>query len=161
MSRRLQVALAGVAAGVVVAAAAVAVTTGGGDDGAAPARPAAAARSADATGTAGLRTVLVVDSARPTPRTRTVAARDCISRPTSCSNGDGGVELVYSVGPVARAGVATVLTDDNCEPDQHGISHCLNELRYEDGTVATVRHDHSMATDACLSPGERVIVARA
>jgi hypothetical protein len=50
---------------------------------------------------------------------------------------------------------ATVLTDANCQPDQDGVSHCLNELDF--GTVrAVVRHHHKMSEVPCLTPGEQV-----
>ena len=58
-----------------------------------------------------------------------------------------------SLGHRARA---TVLSDSRCNPDAHGVSHCLNRLRLGDGRIVTVVHDHRMATMPCLSPGEHV-----
>ena len=58
----------------------------------------------------------------------------------------------------AQPVTATVLTDENCNPDEAGISHCLNSLRMPDGSVAQVRHHHPMSTVACLTPGEHVTV---
>jgi hypothetical protein len=52
---------------------------------------------------------------------------------------------------------ATVLTDNNCEPDAQGVSHCLNELQMGDGRF-TVQHHHNMMEVPCMSPGEQVNV---
>ena len=51
---------------------------------------------------------------------------------------------------------ATVLSDEQCQADEHGISHCLNRLRLADGSEIEVRHPHDMHTVPCLSPGESV-----
>jgi hypothetical protein len=52
---------------------------------------------------------------------------------------------------------ATVRTDENCTPDQDGVSHCLNELDF--GTTSVVvQHHHAMARTPCLTPGEAVHV---
>ncbi|MBK9710662.1 MAG: hypothetical protein IPO81_04890 [Kouleothrix sp.] len=53
------------------------------------------------------------------------------------------------------ASQATVLSDGNCDPDQNGISHCLNELVIG-STHVLVRHNHDMSKVPCLSPGEQV-----
>ena len=50
---------------------------------------------------------------------------------------------------------ATVLTDANCQPDQDGVSHCLNELAIG-ATTLVVRHHHKMSEVPCLTPGETV-----
>jgi hypothetical protein len=55
------------------------------------------------------------------------------------------------------ATVATVRTDENCNPDQNGVSHCLNELDFGD-TQIVVQHHHAMAKTPCLTPGEQVNV---
>jgi hypothetical protein len=55
----------------------------------------------------------------------------------------------------AEAARATVLTDANCQPDQDGVSHCLNELSFG-STKVLVRHHHRMSTVPCLTPGEEV-----
>jgi hypothetical protein len=59
-------------------------------------------------------------------------------------------------GTVSHRTQATVLSDSRCNPDAHGVSHCLNRLRLVDGRTVTVVHDHRMATMPCLSPGEHV-----
>lgn len=51
---------------------------------------------------------------------------------------------------------ATVVTDEQCQPDARGISHCLNRLRLADGIEIQVRHPHDMHAAACLAPGETV-----
>ncbi len=50
---------------------------------------------------------------------------------------------------------ATVRTDENCTPDQDGVSHCLNELDLG-GTTIVVQHHHKMSLTPCLTPGETV-----
>jgi hypothetical protein len=55
----------------------------------------------------------------------------------------------------AQAAQATVLTDANCQPDQDGVSHCLNELDLGTARVV-VRHHHKMSEVPCLTPGEEV-----
>ena len=52
---------------------------------------------------------------------------------------------------------ATVRTDSNCQPDQEGVSHCLNELAIGSATVV-VRHHHKMSEVSCLTPGETVTI---
>ena len=56
---------------------------------------------------------------------------------------------------------ATVTTDENCDPDAQGYSHCRNDLRLADGSVLHLRHNHPMGMVACLAPGEEVIVRAA
>jgi hypothetical protein len=51
---------------------------------------------------------------------------------------------------------ATVLTDEQCQPDAQGVSHCLNRLRLPDNSEIEVRHPHDMSKVPCLAPGERV-----
>ena len=55
----------------------------------------------------------------------------------------------------AEAARATVLTGANCQPDQDGVSHCLNELDFGTARVV-VRHHHKMSAVPCLTPGEEV-----
>ena len=84
-------------------------------------------------------------------------ARVCGPR-TGCANGQASLSLVRFVGgdrPPAT-GTATVLTDTNCEPDAHGISHCLNALRLQGGGSLVVRHAHDMHMFPCLAPGDTV-----
>lgn len=55
----------------------------------------------------------------------------------------------------AGATNAVVLSDANCEPDNDGISHCLNELQVG-ASIITVQHHHNMQQVPCLTPGETV-----
>jgi len=107
-----------------------------------------------------VRTVYIAKSGRTLPQTTFVRARDCLRRPRTCVNGIGGRELVYLIkGRMpARATTGTILTDTGCAADRNGISHCSNILRLAPGSRITIRHDHSMMNDPCLSPGERVRV---
>lgn len=102
----------------------------------------------------------VAKSAGSLPQTRFVRTRDCVRRPRSCVNGVGGLELVYLIKGTMprRATTATVITDTDCAADRNGVSHCSNILRLASARRITIRHDHSMMNDPCLSPGERVRV---
>jgi hypothetical protein len=53
----------------------------------------------------------------------------------------------------------TVLTDQNCQADGTGVSHCTNEIQMGTTTM-TIQHDHDMQTIPCLSPGETVDLIR-
>lgn len=53
------------------------------------------------------------------------------------------------------AAQAVVQSDANCQPDEHGVSHCLNRLAIGDTTIV-VRHHHKMSETPCLTPGEVV-----
>jgi hypothetical protein len=104
------------------------------------------------------RTVYIAKDVRSLPQTPFVRSRDCVRHPRSCVNGSRGLELVYLLRgrmPSDRT-TATVRTDTDCAADRYGISHCRNILRLASGRTITVRHDHSMMNDPCLSPGERV-----
>jgi len=107
-----------------------------------------------------LRTLYVAKSVNTRPQTTFFRARDCVRRPRACVNGIGGLELVYlTKGKLpAMPTTAKVLTDTDCAADRNGISHCSNILQLAAGGRITVRHDHSMMNDPCLSPGERVRV---
>jgi len=87
------------------------------------------------------------------PSERTVA----LSRAMPAPSGFDGLhaKLVSGRMPTAMVG-ATVLTDEQCQPDGRGISLCLNRLRLADGTELEVRHPHDMSRVACLAPGEHV-----
>ena len=120
------------------------------------ARPAA---TAPATSGKAPRTVLVVPKGTPFAP-RSVGRRDCIAYPRDCVNGVAGIDVAYAISGAApvHTQLGTVLTDTNCQPDSYGMSHCTNLIRLAKGHTLTVRHDHSMMNDPCLSPGERVHV---
>ncbi len=86
----------------------------------------------------GVRTLLVFTGGEPSPS----------SEPTMLR--------VQVVGGVLAGGTATVLSDEECEPDVAGISHCLNRLRLANGSEVVVRHPHDMMKIPCLEPGEHV-----
>ncbi|HEV2071998.1 MAG TPA: hypothetical protein VGR29_00005 [Thermomicrobiales bacterium] len=57
----------------------------------------------------------------------------------------------------------TILTDENCQPDAEGVSHCRNRVQFETATgieQATLRHHHRMAEEPCFTPGQYVEVVR-
>jgi hypothetical protein len=56
---------------------------------------------------------------------------------------------------------AVVVTDEECEPDAQGISHCRNEVQLPSGEMVVLRHLHDMMQVECLAPGEEVLLRRA
>ena len=68
------------------------------------------------------------------------------------------VNVITGTAP-AHATEAVTLTDENCQPDNAGVSHCLNKLRLANGQTIVIRHDHNMHVMPCLAPGEHVHVA--
>lgn len=59
--------------------------------------------------------------------------------------------------------ILTVLTDENCTPDEQGISHCLNRVEYATASGvqnAALRHHHNMAEEPCLTPGQTLEIVR-
>jgi hypothetical protein len=54
-----------------------------------------------------------------------------------------------------------VMTDEDCAPDEHGVSHCRNLVRLDSGQTVALRHPHNMTYVPCLEPGERVVLRRA
>ena len=107
-----------------------------------------------------MRTLYVVKPSQALPQTTFVRARDCLARPRSCVNGIGGRELVYLIRGYIPAHTTTgsVVTDTDCASDRNGISHCKNIVALASGRRITVRHDHSMMNDPCLTPGEHVLI---
>ncbi len=106
------------------------------------------------------RTVYIAKDVPSLPQTPFVRTRDCVRYPRSCVNGSRGLELVYLLSgrmPSDRT-TATVRTDTDCAADHYGISHCRNILRLASGRTITVRHDHGMMNDPCLSPGKHVLI---
>jgi len=88
-------------------------------------------------------------------RTMFIGAKDA-QLPLS---GTGGVLLSTLVSGQVPLGAtkAVVQTDSNCQPDQNGVSHCLNELMIN-GAKVVVQHHHKMSETPCLTPGETVIL---
>lgn len=97
-------------------------------------------------GTGALRTVLIARTDADLPR-------------ISAEKGPIMTTLVEGTLP-ATLGQATVQTDENCMPDQAGVSHCLNRLELG-GQQIVVQHHHKMSTTPCLTPGEVVNLRRA
>jgi hypothetical protein len=82
-----------------------------------------------------------------------------LGEPVSGISGETGPLMTTLVQGTFPEGAteATVRTDENCTPDQDGVSHCLNELDFGTTTVV-VQHHHRMARTSCLTPGEVVRV---
>src|SRR3989344_9386552 len=80
--------------------------------------------TAEGTGSAALRTVLVVTEGDPLSESATQLT----------------VRFVKGVMPT-HVMETEVLTDESCEPDAQGISHCINTMRLETGEKLTVVHN--------------------
>ena len=93
-------------------------------------------------------------------RIRTLAVRTDTEPAPSAHPGRMRALLVAGTVP-RRAVSATVLTDEDCAPDERGVSHCRNRLRLASGRTVTVRHPHRMSDVPCMTPGETVRVRRA
>ena len=98
----------------------------------------------------------LVDPANP--ELRTVMVFDTGPMQPSQPGAPLTAELLRGSMP-AGATTATVLSDEDCAPDEYGISHCKNRLELANGSRLTVRHNHRMAQVSCLSPGEEVNVS--
>ena len=79
------------------------------------------------------------------------------------SRGQGPVLVQLESGTIpADVTQLHILTDENCAPDQDGVSHCLNRVRFlstEGWGEAVLRHHHRMIEEDCLVPGETVTIA--
>jgi hypothetical protein len=61
-----------------------------------------------------------------------------------------------------------VLTDDNCQPDAKGISHCLNKVKFPNGNTVIFVHDHMMDHGSmhmtggtpCIVPGDHAVFVK-
>lgn len=76
---------------------------------------------------------------------------------------DGQIVLQLVKGNMPASGVTlsgVVKTDTNCEPDAEGIFHCHNIIGLADGGEFAVVHNHMMMKYPCLSPGEKLSLAR-
>ena len=91
------------------------------------------------------------------PGMRTLVIAPMGSDTTSPATGPLSGSLVSGTVPLQPM-MATVVSDTNCAPDAQGVSHCDNQLRMNDGTMLTVRHNHRMMDTPCLSPGEHILV---
>lgn len=72
------------------------------------------------------------------------------------------VELDSGVIP-SDVSLLRVLTDENCTPDEQGVSHCLNRVEYATASgmqTAALRHHHNMAEEPCLTPGQTLEIVR-
>ncbi len=142
--RRSRAALVGAASVVVAAIAIVVLFTRSATTSTAPATPAVAEHFVDVSpgsNTAALRTVVIAGPGERLPFMSEVGSMLMAS-------------LEWGKLP-SGATRARVLTDANCQPDQDGVSHCLNELDFGSARVV-VRHHHKMSEVPCLTPGEEV-----
>jgi hypothetical protein len=100
----------------------------------------------------------MVAAGAPLPSGRTVRLTHTMPHPSRGAVLDA--KLVRGAMPRGRTS-AVVLSDTDCAPDAHGISHCLDRLRLVSGRVISVRHVHDMKAVRCLTPGEHVRVVPA
>lgn len=112
---------------------------------AAQSEPAAEGHFPDDEASTALRTLAVYTDAEPAPSSNSERMRGLLI----------GGDLPHG------ATEATVLTDEDCEADQKGVSHCRNQLELPSGKKITIRHPHRMQDVPCMAPGERVRVSHA
>lgn len=93
----------------------------------------------------------------PQPEPRAVLVTDD-RMPQPSPSGSALNALLISGSLPARPSVARVLTDEDCAPDERGISRCLNRVRLAGGETLNLRHPHRMMEVPCLSPGERIAI---
>jgi hypothetical protein len=92
------------------------------------------------------------------PHFRTADIRVRITEEPEISRNQDPVFVQLDQGTIpSEVSFLTVLTDENCQPDVDGVSHCLNRVEFEtaDGVQqAALRHHHKMAEEPCLAPGQ-------
>lgn len=92
------------------------------------------------------------------PHYTTSAREIALSDQPTVSRGNGPVVVQLVSGQIpANVATLTVVTDENCQADQNGVSHCLNRVQFQTSQgsgEATLQHHHRMAEESCLTPGE-------
>lgn len=144
--RRRRIAVGAASLALTVAVAGALITSMGDSD--QPGRAGTPPRPAHATAhaaPAAIRTLAVSTGSEP--------------RPSAAGAAMHGVRISGAI-PIKEV-VATVLSDEDCTPDDAGVSHCRNTVRLPNGKTLTVKHPHRMADVPCMTPGERVRVTRA
>lgn len=72
-------------------------------------------------------------------------------------NGKGGEYIVKLIqGEIEEKVQGEVLTDENCEKDEEGLSRCNQKVLLEDGDEIEFIMPHNMMKHRCLSPGETI-----
>ncbi len=79
-------------------------------------------------------------------------------------NGKDGLRMLQLVKgdmPAVGAVVSGVVeTDTDCDPDAQGIFHCHNVIALANGGEIEVVHNHRMMNYPCLSPDQKLSLAR-
>ena len=76
------------------------------------------------------------------------------------ANGAGGryiAPVIDGKMPRVRT-LGVVLTDTECAADAEGLSHCDDQIELSNGARITIRDNHNMMVNPCLSPGDSVSV---
>jgi hypothetical protein len=77
------------------------------------------------------------------------------------NDGERVLQLVKGDLPkVAEVVTGVVKTDTNCDPDASGINHCHNVIALGNGGEIEVVHNHEMMHYPCLSPGDKLTLAK-
>jgi hypothetical protein len=104
------------------------------------------------------------ETATAVPHFRTADIRVQITDEAMVSRNQDPVYVQLDSGVIPdNVSLLTVLTDENCTPDQDGVSHCLNRVEYKtaSGTqLAALRHHHKMSEEPCLTPGQTLELVR-
>ena len=100
----------------------------------------------------------------PVSHYQTSSRQVVVSDQATVSRGDGPVVVQLVSGQIpANVSTLTVLSDENCQPDQNGVSHCLNRVQFQGGQgsgEATLQHHHKFSEESCLTPGETLQLVR-
>ncbi len=76
------------------------------------------------------------------------------------TDGERVLQLVHGELPMAAAVAGVVKTDTDCNPDNSGINHCHNVIGLANGGEIEVVDNHAMMRHPCLSPGQKLTLAR-
>lgn len=106
----------------------------------------------------------VASDPTPVPHFNTADVRIEITDEAVVSRNQDPVYVQLETGVIPDdVSLLTVLTDEDCTPDEQGVSHCLNRVEYPtaSGTqYAALRHHHKMAEEPCLTPGQTLEIVR-
>lgn len=98
------------------------------------------------------------------PHYRTADVRIEITDEVAVSRNQDPVSVQLDSGVIPDdVSMLTVLTDEDCTPDEQGVSHCLNRVEYATASGvqnAALRHHHKMSEEPCLTPGQTLEIVR-
>lgn len=100
----------------------------------------------------------------PVPLLRTADVRVQITDDAVVSRNQDPVYVQMESGEIpSDVTFLRVLTDEDCTPDEDGVSHCLNRIEFDTDSGAqnaALRHHHKMSEEPCLTPGQTLELVR-